>query len=191
MLSLNSCDNNQTPQLLSNEEVIEENSLFQDYIEIGNRLQDVLNIDAVTFAAASMIVHYAESGLQTNVIGDNYSMSICQLTKQTRKLLNIPNDIKNSSRKQQLIYYESYLRACSKKALASIKNSVDLHALHFAPSRVNKKVLSKVSNRNLKALDFDNDGIISKNDLLLFEKHRMQESKQVTNIYDQFFNQKV
>lgn len=188
MFSLASCDNNQSNQLLPNEEVIEENSLFYQYLKLGNRLQDVLSIDPATFAAASMIVHYSESGFQYGVIGDNFSMGICQLTIGTRKALGIPNDISKASTEQQLIYYERFLRACSKKALRSIKNSVDLHAVHFAPSRATNKILSKVSNRNLKALDRDGDGSITKKDLYLFEKHRLKESRQMTNIYDQFFN---
>lgn len=184
MLSITCCNN--TPHLSNKIEKIQEVSLFQEYTNLGIRLQDVLKIDAVTFAAASLIVHYSESGLKTNVIGDNFSMGICQLTATTRLGLNIPLDITNQSIKQQLIYYEMFLRACPKKALARIKNSVDLHALHFAPSRTSE-VLSKASNKNLQALDFDNDSFITKKDLKLFEEKRIKESSQLTNLYNSFF----
>ena len=184
LLSITCCNN--TPHLSNKEEKIQEVSLFQEYINIGTRLQDVLNIDAVTFAAASLIVHYSESGLKTNAIGDNFSMGICQLTATTRSGLNIPLDITHQSIKQQLIYYEMFLRACPSKALARIKNSVDLGALRFAQSR-NNEILSKVTNKNLKALDFDNNSYITKEDLKLFEEKRIKESSQLTHLYNSFF----
>lgn len=188
IFTLISCENHKT-DIFPNEEVVEEDSLFQDYMNIAYRLGDLITIDAATFAAASITVHYSESAYQ-NVTGDADSNGIFQATKATRKALNI-SSMENMPVREQLVQYEVFLRACSKKALQSIKNSEDLHALHFAPSRMFSKILSKASNRNLKALDKNKDGVITRDDLKLFQQQRVKDSQQVKIIYDQFFNNKV
>lgn len=196
MFALTSCENHKT-DILPKEEVVEEDSLFQDYMNLGQilKLENRIKLDAATFAAACMIVHYCESNLVTNITGkginnDANQTGIFQITEKTRKLLKIP-ELKKLSRKEQIYYYGVYLRACPKKALLSIKTSIDLHILHFAPFRYNRKILSKVSNHYLKALDKNKDNIITENDLILFEKSRIKNSKQISHIYDQFFNMTI
>lgn len=186
MFSITSFGNHSKLDLFPKEEKVDENSLFQDYMNLAIRLGNRISIEPAQFAAASMIVHYAESGLQTTVKGDNHSTGIWQCTKGTRKALKIP-EMSNLLRQEQLLYYEKFLLACPKKALLAIRNSVDLHTLHFAPSRTRNQILCEASNHNLKALDRNKDGVITKDDLLLFEEHRIKQSEQITVLYNQFF----
>lgn len=190
MFSITSFGNHSKVDNIPKEDIVEEDSLFQDYMNLAINLGDLITIDPATFAAACITVHYSESNFQKNVIGDNHSVGIWQVTKKTRKALSIP-DISNMTIKEQLVYYEKYLRACPKNALSKVKNSIDLHVLHFAPFRTNKNILSKVCNKHLRGLDRDKDGVITREDLKLFQEKRIRNSQQVTNIYDQFFNSKV
>lgn len=191
MFSLTSVESHHISDLVPNEEQIEEDSLFQDYMNIGKRLQDqnLISIDAATFAAASITVHYSESNLNPKANYDNQT-GIFQITKSTRQLLNIP-ELSNLTRKEQLVYYEQYLRACSSKALLKVKNSIDLHILHFAPSRTNKIILSQVTNKGLRGLDRNKDNVITREDLRLFEKDQLKYSQQISHIYDQFFKNSI
>ena len=82
----NSCDSSSC---------IDEYSIFNEYVKVGKRMQDVLTIDAYDFAIASMIVHYSESNLKTNAYGKGVNtassqVGIFQITEATRKALNIP-----------------------------------------------------------------------------------------------------
>ena len=154
-------------------------------------MQDVLTIDAYDFAIASMIVHYSESNLKTNAYGKGVNtassqVGIFQITEATRKALNIPK-LDSLTLSEQLLYYEKYLRNCNKNYLAKIKTSVDLHVLHFAPSRFNKNVLSKVNNKYLAALDLNKDNVITREDLFKFQIKRARNNNQIqTFIINQY-----
>jgi len=178
----NSCDSSSC---------IDEYSIFNEYVKVGKRMQDVLTIDAYDFAIASMIVHYSESNLKTNAYGKGVNtassqVGIFQITEATRKALNIPK-LDSLTLSEQLLYYEKYLRNCNKNYLAKIKTSVDLHVLHFAPSRFNKNVLSKVNNKYLAALDLNKDNVITREDLFKFQIKRARNNNQIqTFIINQY-----
>ncbi len=169
---------------------IEENSIFNCYVEVGKRMQDVLTIDPYEFAIASMIVHYAESNLKPNAYGKGINtassqIGVFQLTEATRQALNIPK-LDSLTLSEQLLYYEKYLRNCNKRYLAAVKNSIDLHILHFAPSRYNKTILSRVTNKYLAALDLNKDNVITKEDLLKFQIKRAKNNNQIQTFIDQY-----
>lgn len=163
---------------------IKEEGLFDKYVKVGENLQDLLSIDPVEFAMLSMVVHYCESNINTKAAGKGINKAssqtgIFQITESTRKALNIP-ELAELSIDDQLKYYECFLRNCNKRYLKQVKNSVDLHKLHFAPSRFNSKVLSVVTNKYLKALDFNNDDVITEEDLLIFQKKRIKNNNQIS-----------
>lgn len=189
IFSISSVNSHHKDDISLTNEVVEEDSLFQDYIDLGVRLEkdSLLTIDPVTFAAAAIIVHYSESNIKPSAVGKDQT-GIFQITDKNRKALNIP-DLTNKTRKEQLVYYEKYLRSC--RNLNKVKTCLDLHVLNFSPSRFNSKVLSKVTNKWLKALDKTRDGIITRKDLALFQKKRVRCSNQTTIIYDQMFKNNI
>ena len=139
----------------------------------------LISISPDSFAKAAIIVMWCESGLETKSQDRLGSQGLNQLLPSTRKLIGAPVDIRNKSFREHLEYFEDYLILTGKSQ--QIQCSIDLHALNFAPSRFHKEVFCKTS-KGLKALDKNKDGVISRQDLHLFQQKRIFKNKFISNL---------
>lgn len=145
----------------------------------GLKEKGLISISADSFAKAAIIVMWCESRLETKSQDKLGSQGLNQLLPSTRKLIGAPVDIRNKSFREHLEYFEDYLILTGKSR--QIQCSIDLHALNFAPSRFHKEVFCKTS-KGLKALDKNKDGVISRQDLHLFQQKRILKNKFISNL---------
>lgn len=139
----------------------------------------VISIHPDSFAKAATIVMWCESRLETTSQDRLGSQGLNQLLPQTRELIGAPKDIRNRSFREHLDYFESYLILTGKSQ--KIKCSIDLHALNFAPSRFHKEIFCNTT-PGLKALDENKDGVISREDLKIFQNKRIKSNAFIKNL---------
>jgi hypothetical protein len=136
------------------------------------------------FANALLIITYCESGYDTTIKGSDGAKStgLFQFTKRTREILNIEKNMNEYSFKEQIWLYERFIDA-TYPASIRCKTIEDFHIMNFAPSKVGKNVLSKVTNKHLKGLDMDGDSLITKNDFKLFQEKRCREQPELMQLF--------
>ena len=172
------------------ESIAVEQQVFNEYIECGERLlkDSLISISPKEFARAATIVAYCESGLRTNIKSGDPSIGLNQITIKNLLSLNTdPDTFKKMNIKEQVIVYEKYLRNVHKPILKACKSSIDFHVINFAPSNAKKKILSKATNKYLVALDLNKDQVITKEDFVLFQDHRVSKTNK-TFIRDLYYN---
>jgi len=160
-----------SPRIEEPETIEEKYKVIQEWSH-GLKEKGLISISPDSFAKAATIVMWCESGLNTKSDSQG-QQGLNQLLPSTRKLIGAPKDIRDKSFKQQLEYFERYLILTNKSQ--KVKCSIDLHALNFAPSRFHKDVFCKTS-KGLKALDRNKDGVISRQDLYLFQQKRIKKN---------------
>lgn len=138
----------------------------------------VISIHPDSFAKAAIIVMWCESNLNTKSDSKG-QQGLNQLLPLTRELIGAPKDIRNKSFREHLNYFESYLILTGKSQ--KIKCSIDLHALNFAPSRFHKEIFCNTTS-GLKALDKNKDGVISREDLKIFQNKRIKSNTFIKNL---------
>lgn len=142
-------------------------------LDISKRLDALgyLSVSPEKFATFLWNVSYCESGHKVKSKGKDGagSLGLWQMTADTRKKLRVKHGCINT----QAENYFKFLKAGGKK-LRRIKTSVDLHCYNFAPARFTQDTLSQVTNDGLRALDFNKDSIITKEDIILFQKKRLK-----------------
>ena len=140
----------------------------KDYcLDIANKLDSIgyLSVSPQEFANFLYIVGKCESSHEVNAKNGDQN-GLWQMTEPTRLKLHL----KRGGIKVQAYNHFIFIKTLGKKRVRSIKNSVDLHCYNFAPYRDKDGVLSKVTNDGLKALDFNKDSLITREDLFLFQK---------------------
>lgn len=139
-------------------------------LDISNRLDALgyLSVSPEKFATFIWKVSYCESGHKVKAKSRD-QLGLWQMTADTRKKLRVKHGCINT----QAENYFKFLKAGGRK-LRRIKTSVDLHCYNFAPARFTQDTLSQVTNDGLRALDFNKDSIITKEDLKLFQKKRLK-----------------
>jgi len=158
-----------SPRIEEPETIEEKYKVIQEWSH-GLKEKGLISISPDSFAKAAIIVMWCESRLETKSQDKLGSQGLNQLLPSTRKLIGAPNDIRNKSFREHLEYFEAYLVLTGKSN--QIECSIDLHALNFAPSRFHKEVFCKTS-KGLKALDKNQDGVISRQDLHLFQQKKI------------------
>lgn len=142
-------------------------------LDISKRLDDLgyLSVTPEQFAEFMYKVSYCESGHKINAKGKDSagSIGLWQMSKETRRKLKVTHGGLNI----QAENYYKFLVAGGKK-LRYIKNSVDLHCYNFTPGNFRKDTLSRVTNPQLEALDLNRDGVITREDINLFQKKRLK-----------------
>lgn len=138
----------------------------------------LISISSQEFAKAATIVMWCESNLKTTSKDKLNAQGLFQIMPKTRRYLNLPEDIRDLSFEQQLEIYEMFL--VKSGHLYKVQNSVDLHVIGFAPSKFSKKVFypKKVN----PYLDYDGDGVLTRNDLKLFQNKRVESNTFVKNL---------
>lgn len=154
------------------------------FLQMANNLaaDGLLSISPERFAKICMVTSYCESNLRTDAKSDD-QQGIWQWTAATRKKRGFPENILNDDFPTQVGYCEMYLRSVSQK-LKYIRTSEDLHVLKFAPSRIHLTEYSEVTEK-LVPLDKDKDGKITKNDITLFQIHRVKENKVIKQLFEE------
>ena len=151
----------------------EKRDLKWDCLDISKRLDDLgyLSVTPEQFAEFMYKVSYCESGHKINAKGKDSagSIGLWQMSKETRRKLKVTHGGLNI----QAENYYKFLVAGGKK-LRYIKNSVDLHCYNFTPGNFRKDTLSRVTNPQLEALDLNRDGVITREDINLFQKKRLK-----------------
>ena len=139
-------------------------------LDIAKRL-DALGYISVTpeqFASFIWKVSYCESGHRVNVkSGDQ--LGLWQMTAETRRKLKVTH---GGLTIQANNYFKFLAKAGTK--LRRVKSSIDLHCYNFAPARFTQDTLSQVTNDGLRALDFNKDSVITREDIKLFQKKRLK-----------------
>lgn len=161
-------------------ETLEQEAL-KYYTRVARNLfnQALIKVPIDTFAKWCVIVAWCESNLNTKAHNGS-QQGICQLTRKTRKYLRIPDNILDQTLARQVYYHYLYLTECSLKILKGVRSSEDLHFLNLKPFGERKLKVSKKT----KALDFDNDGYITPNDLRLFQLKRIKENSVIEEMYN-------
>lgn len=145
---------------------------LKDYcLDISLKLDKLgyLSVSPQKFSNFIYQVAKFESGHNLSIKGkDNAgSYGLWQMTSKTRKRLGV----KKEGLEHQAEAYFKFLRNVGVK-LKQVKSSVDLHCINFAPCRPINGVLSKVSNPQLEALDFNKDSVITREDFKLFHQSK-------------------
>ena len=161
-----------TPHFLLEEVEIVHTKTLKDYcLDISKRLDSIgyLSVSPEKFSEFIFIVALCESGGEIKIKGRDSagSYGLWQMSESTRNKLKVRQGNCLSSQSEN---YYKFLVAVGKTKIRSVKNSVDLHCFNFAPSRNKDGVLSKVTNPQLEALDFNKDGVITREDFKLFQK---------------------
>jgi len=159
-----------TPNFIYIEHSLKEKTLKDYCLEISKRLDKLgyLSVSPEKFATFIYKVALCESGHKVNAkSGDQ--LGLWQMTGETRKKLKV----RHGCMKIQSENYFKFLRAGGRK-LRLIKNSVDLHCYNFTPANFRKDTLSQVTNDGLRALDFNKDSIITREDIRLFQRKRIK-----------------
>lgn len=142
-------------------------------LDISKRLDDLgyLSVTPEQFAEFMYKVSYCESGHKINAKGKDSagSIGLFQMTEDTRQRLKV----KHGGLKVQAENYFKFLAAGGKR-LRYIKNSVDLHCYNFRPPIFMRDTLSRVTNKDLRALDLNKDSVITREDIKLFQKKRLK-----------------
>lgn len=140
-------------------------------LDIAKRLDALgyLSVSPEQFATFMWKVSYCESGHKVNAKGGAGSIGLFQMTKETRNRLKV----KHGSLNMQAENYYKFLKAGGKR-LRHIKNSVDLHCYNFTPANFRRDTLSQVTNDGLRALDFNKDSVITREDIRLFQNKRLK-----------------
>lgn len=144
---------------------------IMDYcLEISHRLNDLgyISVSPEKFAEFMYKVSYCESGHKVKAKNGD-QLGLWQMTADTRKKLKV----RHGGLDIQAKNYYKFLAAGGKK-LRWIKSSVDLHCYNFTPANFRKDTLSQVTNDGLRALDLDKDSIITRQDIILFQKKRLK-----------------
>lgn len=139
-------------------------------LDIAKRLDDLgyLSVTPEEFASFIWKVSYCESGHRVNVkSGDQ--LGLWQMTADTRSRLKVRHGGLNTQAEN---YYKFLANAGTK--LRWIKSSVDLHCYNFTPANFRKDTLSQVTNDGLRALDLNKDSVITRQDIILFQKKRLK-----------------
>lgn len=158
--------------------------VYNLFLDMGKRLKkdSIITITPCQFAAYATIMCYCESGLKTTSHSKDGSIGIGQLTIQNLIILGTnSNEFEKLTVEEQVQYHERFFRKVNKRTMRNVKYPEDLHAINFAPSRADKKILSKVTNKYLQSLDFDNNNVITKQDLRLFQSHRLKTNATIRN----------
>lgn len=121
-----------------------------------------ITITPEKFADCCIQVYWCESNLDPKAV-NNGQVGFFQMTRETRKRLHLP--IVHTFH-EQLHQLKMYLLATKK--IHRVKNSIDLHVLNFSPARFGQRVLS----RAVGGLDFNQDGIITRQDLAIFQNKK-------------------
>jgi len=146
--------------------------------KVGERLlPEGLSISPSTFADYALIVSYCESGWNPQAKNSIDAQGLFQWTRATRFYLDIPSNITDKAFEDQAEYLYLFIKATGKAN--KIKTAADLHQINLSPSTpMNTDTLCNIENN--AALDFDENGYINKNDLILFQKKRILSSKNPT-----------
>jgi len=157
------------------EQISNEQTVYNAYLNIAICLKanNRISISEEQFARYCTIMGFCESNLNTQS-ESNGQQGIPQLTRNTRRLLGIP-DILNCSIEEQVWHHYKFFMACPN--LRFIKSLEDLHMTNFKPYGVRK------SRANGSKLDFNKDGWINKIDMMLFHKTKIKENKIIKQMY--------
>lgn len=164
----------------TNAEIFEIREKHKIFEQVGERLKNHgLGISPSTFADYALIVSYCESKWNPKAKNSIDAQGIFQWTVPTREYLNLPKDITGEPFEKQATYLGDYLIATGK--VRQISNPTDLHLLNFSPSNPLKSdTITGVDYEKNKALDLDENGFLSRNDLALFEKRCIMNSGNAT-----------
>lgn len=142
-------------------------------LDIARRLDSLgyLSVKPEQFASFIWKVSYCESGHKLKAKGKDAagSLGLWQMTADTRKRLKV----RHGGMSIQADNYFKFLAAGGNK-LKRIKNSIDLHCYNFTPANFKRDTLSQVTNKDLKALDLNKDSVITREDIILFQKQRLK-----------------
>lgn len=142
-------------------------------LDIAKRLDALgyLSVSPEQFASFIWKVSYCESGHKVKAKGkDNAgSLGLWQMSKETRQRLKV----RHGGLTTQADNYFKFLANAGTK-LKYIKSSVDLHCYNFTPANFRKDTLSQVTNDGLRALDLNKDSVITRQDIILFQKKRLK-----------------
>lgn len=142
-------------------------------LDIANRLNDLgyLSVTPEQFASFIWKVSYCESGHKVKAKGKDSagSLGLWQMSKETRQRLKVRH---GGIEVQAENYFKFLVNAGIK--LRWIKGSVDLHCYNFTPANFRKDTLSRVTNPQLEALDLNKDSVITRQDIILFQKKRLK-----------------
>lgn len=142
-------------------------------LDIAKRLNELgyLSVSPEQFASFIWKVSYCESGHKVKAKGTDAagSLGLWQMTADTRKKLKV----RHGGLSVQAENYFKFLAAGGNK-LRWIKSSIDLHCYNFTPSNFRKDTLSQVTNDGLRALDLNQDSVITREDIKLFQKKRLK-----------------
>lgn len=157
------------------EQISNEQTVYNAYLNIAICLKanNRISISEEQFARYCTIMGFCESNLNTQS-ESNGQQGIPQLTRNTRRLLGIP-DILNCSIEEQVWYHYKFFMVCPN--LRFVKTLEDLHMINFKPYGVRK------SRANGSKLDFNKDGWITLLDLSIFHKKRIKENKTIKQMY--------
>lgn len=142
-------------------------------LDIAQRLDALgyLSVSPEQFASFIWKVSYCESGHKVKAKGTDGagSLGLWQMSKETRKRLKV----RHGGLSVQANNYFKFLAAGGNK-LRWVKSSIDLHCYNFTPANFMKDTLSQVTNDGLRALDFNKDSVITREDIILFQKKRLK-----------------
>jgi len=141
---------------LTQVEIVHTKTLKDYCLDISKRLDSIgyLSVSPEEFSEFIFTVALCESGGKIKAKGKDGvgSHGLWQMSKDTRSKLKVRRGDCLYSQSEN---YYKFLVAIGKNKIRGIKNSVDLHCYNFAPSRDKDGVLSKVTNPQLEALDFN------------------------------------